>query len=37
MLNLVPQETDLGSGELRVRHGGCMAKCQMPGGKAGGS
>lgn len=36
MLNLGPQETDLGSGELKVRHGGCLATGQMPGGKAGG-
>ena len=36
MLNLGPQETDLGSGELKVRHGGCSATGQMPGGKAGG-
>lgn len=37
MLNLGPQETDLGSGLLRVRHDDCLAKCQMPGSKAGGS
>lgn len=37
MLNLGPQETALGSGELRVRHGGCLVTCQMSGGKARGS
>lgn len=37
MLNFGPQETDLGSRELRARRGGCLATCQKPGGEAGGS
>lgn len=37
VLNLGSQETDLGSRELKVRHGGCLATGQMLGGKAEGS